>query len=179
MWYLIYPGIILSVSKNWQIKGNLLNTGNVINNHRSRKRVEQSIDLRVAFRILFIAASFFLQEDNFLVNISRTYIRCLSFLTPSLIPNYVALISSFTHVFDGRLFLSFQLHRHVGEQRGLRSMHASPKGWREPGSKRGRKRWKRETNGEESARGKKLEGAAGVEDGIDPYQTTLRPTTQG
>lgn len=58
-------------------------------------------------------------------------------------------------------------------------MHASPKGWREPGSKRGRKRWKRETNGEESARGKKLEGAAGVEDGIDPYQTTLRPTTQG
>lgn len=79
-----------------------------------------------------------------------------------------------------RLFLSFQLHRHVGEQRGLRSMHASPKGWREPGSKRGRKRWKRETNGEESARGKKLEGAAGVEDGIDPYQTTLRPTsTQG
>lgn len=47
-------------------------------------------------------------------------------------------------------------------------MHASPKGWREPGSKRGRKRWKRETNGEESARGKKLEGAAGVEDGIDP-----------
>lgn len=45
MWYLIYPGIILSVSKNWQIKGNLLNTGNVINNHRSRKRVEQSIDL--------------------------------------------------------------------------------------------------------------------------------------
>lgn len=82
-------------------------------------------------------------------------------------------------MFDGRLFLSFQLHRHVGEQRGLRSMHASPKGWREPGSKRGRKRWKRETNGEENARGKKLEGAAGVEDGIDPYQTTLRPTTQG
>lgn len=87
MWYLIYPGIILSVSKNWQIKGNLLNTGNVINNHRSRKRVEQSIDLRVAFRILFIAASFFLQEDNFLVNISRTPIFAVyHFLLPHWFP---------------------------------------------------------------------------------------------